>query len=60
VDITKQIEVIIMIKILIKEKTIGNRKEINKMMGQKNIINRKTEIFRMKKFRLKKLQSSQV
>jgi hypothetical protein len=60
VDITKQIEVIIMIKILIKEKTIGNRKEINKMMGQKNIINRKTEIFRMKKFRLKKLQSLQV
>jgi hypothetical protein len=59
VDITKQIEVIIMIKILIKEKTIGNRKEINKMMGQKNIINRKTEIFRMKKFRLKKLQSLQ-
>jgi hypothetical protein len=57
VDITKPIEVITMIKIIIKGKTIGNRKEINKMMGQKNIINKKTEIFKMKKFQLKKLQS---
>lgn len=44
---------------LINGKTIGNRMEINKMMDQKNIINRKIEIFKMKKFQPKKLQSLQ-